>query len=189
MEKPIRTFIAVELDENLRDELVRVQDKLRASDADIKWTDPENIHLTLNFLGDTAPSKVETIKSILSEIAAGSSAFPVDITELGAFPDILFPKVIWAGITRNAEVLTRIAQELESRLVKFKSKKEDRKFSPHITLGRMRTPRSKDKLCAALEETNLPKGLTQTIRNLTLYQSQLTPTGPVYSVLGKAQLK
>lgn len=188
MEKSIRTFIAVEIEERFRQELVRVQDKLRASGADVKWTEPQDIHLTLNFIGDIAPSKITSIREIMSGIAANIPAFPVDITELGAFPDILFPKIIWAGITRNADILARIANEFETGLDKFKTKKEDRKFAPHITLGRTRSSRGKDQLVAALEETNIPAGLTQMVNRLTLFQSQLTPQGPVYSVLGESAL-
>ncbi len=189
MTTKIRAFIAVEIDPRVRDALIQVQNKLRASEADVKWTEPNDIHLTLKFLGDILPSDIDAAVAIMTKSISGITPFPIDITELGAFPDILLPQIIWAGVTKNADILIKIAQNLESDLTKLKIKKEERSFTAHITLGRERSFRGKDKLSAALEETNIPPGLTQTIKGITLFKSTLTPQGPIYEPLKAITLK
>ncbi|MBF0123210.1 MAG: RNA 2',3'-cyclic phosphodiesterase, partial [Candidatus Omnitrophica bacterium] len=160
MTTKIRAFIAIELDQHVRDALIQVQNKLRVSDADVKWTAPNDIHLTLKFLGDIFPSDTDTVSLIISKSVTGISPFIIDITELGAFPDILFPKIVWAGVTKNTNTLIKIAKELDTDLVKVKIKKNERPFTAHITLGRERSLCGKDRLSAALEETNIPPNLS-----------------------------
>ena len=189
MTPKIRAFIAIEIEQHIKDALIRVQDKLRTSEADVKWTTPNDIHLILKFLGDVPPSDIEAISLVMAKSVTGIPPFPIDITELGAFPDILFPKIVWAGVTKNADTLVKIAKDLDSNLTKLKIKKEERPFSPHITLGRERSFRGKDKLSAALEQTDLPSGLTQMVSSLTLFKSTLTPQGPVYEILKTFELK
>ena len=188
MKNTIRAFIAVEINESLQNGLLHAQGILRQSGADVKWTEPNNIHLTLKFLEDIPASNVGVIGEIMAKAVQGIRPFPIDITELNAFPDILFPKIIWAGVTKNADLLSRIVTNLDAGLTPLKIKKEERQFAAHITLGRTRSFIGKDKLSASLEETNLPSGLTQTVNHLSLIQSALTPKGPVYTTVQKVSL-
>ncbi|NLE64903.1 MAG: RNA 2',3'-cyclic phosphodiesterase [Elusimicrobia bacterium] len=185
----IRAFIAIDLNETIKTSLEQVQKTLASSEADVKWTEKASLHMTLKFLGDISPDQVEPIAEVMTRVVATTPKFSFDITELGAFPDILFPKIIWAGVGQNAETLEGIARRLEEELLKLKIKKDERAFSAHITLGRTRSTNGKDRLVAALEETNLPSGLSQAVGGITLFQSLLTPQGPVYTALKNAPLK
>jgi RNA 2',3'-cyclic 3'-phosphodiesterase len=188
MSQTIRTFIAMEINEQIRRELTRVQDTLRHANADVKWTEPENIHLTIKFLGDAPVEKLPEINSVLDQTAGAFHPFDIEIQELGAFPNSHAPRIIWAGVTRQADQVTAIASMIESGLEPLGFKKEDRAFSAHITLGRARSPDGKVRLSRAIAETALPAGLTQKISRLTLFQSQLTSSGPVYSTIHQSAL-
>jgi RNA 2',3'-cyclic 3'-phosphodiesterase len=188
MNTTIRAFIAIELNDHIRHELSRIQSLLKRADADVKWTEPENLHLTIKFLGDTPIDKLPEINSVLEQTANAFHPFDIEIQELGAFPNTHAPRIIWAGVTRQADQVTAIASMIESGLEPLGFKKADRAFSTHITLGRARSPDGKVCLSRAIAKTALPTGLTQKISRLILFQSELTSSGPVYSTIHQSAL-
>ncbi len=189
MSSTIRTFIAIELDERLRRELIRIQDLLKKADADVKWMDAGNIHLTLKFLGDTPLDKIDTIKAALENTAADFSSFDIELAGLDSFPNTHAPRIIWAGVANGTDGLSAIATRLEEELEPLGFIKEDRGFSAHITLGRARSPDGKVRLSRALLETALTPGLTQRVSRLTFFQSTITSAGPIYSIIHQAKLQ
>jgi len=189
MKNTLRAFIAIELNHALRLELVRAQNELRKSDADIKWVEPDNIHLTLKFLGDTPVEKVAAVKATLEKTAVAFPVFMIELAGLGAFPNASHPKVIWAGLKEKPETLASLVADLENALAGLGCPKETRPFSAHITLGRVRSFRRKERLNEALRTVNLSDGSSQKVEKLKLFQSQLTSEGPMYSVLGEGKLK
>jgi len=94
----MRLFIAIELPETIKSELAGIQSKLKASRADVKWVEPQNIHLTLKFLGYVQQDKIAAIKNAVDKIAGQTKAFNISLSEIGAFPDLNSPRVIWVGI-------------------------------------------------------------------------------------------
>ncbi|MFH1678513.1 MAG: RNA 2',3'-cyclic phosphodiesterase, partial [Candidatus Omnitrophota bacterium] len=100
----MRTFIAIELPEEIKNILGEIQDKLKQTRADVKWVQPQNIHLTLKFLGEINEDLVKKIASALNEIAQENSSFNLRLYELGAFPKIKYPRVIWIGAANNEPV-------------------------------------------------------------------------------------
>lgn len=184
----IRVFIAIELPPKARDELVSVQETLKRSGADVKWVEPENIHLSLRFIGDVGPDKTEEIKKQLTGVASASKAFELTMKGIGAFPDLGHPRVIWAGVDRGSAETARIADDLEVKLRAIGIAEEERKFHPHITLGRVRSGRNGDKLRELAETVGFEAGPIIKTEYLTLFMSRLTPQGSVYTALLKAKM-
>jgi len=187
----MRTFIAIELPKEIKEYLARVQNKLKASGADVKWVEPANIHLTLKFLGEIDENIKTKVIASLSEIAAGRDSFIVGLSSIGAFPGIRSPRVIWAGLSLGDEDVKEIAKKIESDLEKIGLAKEDREFSSHITLGRTRSAKNRSELARMLEDPpETQQGpLEFYVSEITFFKSTLTPKGPVYEPLHKAILK
>lgn len=188
MAETIRTFIAIELNPQAHDELAGLQENLKRAGADVKWVEPRNIHLTLRFLGDVEPKKTEEVKKTLAEIAAGFRPFELIIKDVGAFPDLSSPRVIWAGVGLGAAESIGIAEAIETRLRAAGIPEGERKFHPHITLGRVRNQKNCERLRKTIEAARFEAGSKIKVDHLTLFRSQLTPKGPVYTPLFKANM-
>ena len=183
----MRTFIAIELNKEIKDSLTEIQKELESSQADIKWVKPENIHLTLKFLGEVKEAKIPEIIQRLQEFGDQIKPFTVRISDLGAFPSPTSARVIWAGVKEETTELMKLAEIIEDGLVKLGFPKESRKFSAHLTLGRLRSNKNKGKLIRELEKIKIP-GLTQRINSIGLFKSVLHPTGGVYQKLSAINL-
>jgi len=188
----MRTFIAIELPQEIKAALAKLQEELKQSAADVKWVAPENIHLTLKFLGEVDEEKLEGIKTILDSAAATANAFQMRISSVGAFPTINSARVIWVGIDQGEAETKKIATFLEEKIEKLGIPKEDRTFSSHITLGRTRSSLNRQKLVEVLN--NLAgefkdESLEFLVGKITLFKSSLSPHGPTYAVLKQADLK
>jgi len=188
----MRTFIAIELPEEIREALGKIQEELKRSGADVKWVTPKNIHLTLKFLGDLNEKKLPQIKEVLDEVVRNKTTFPIRFSTLGAFPKIDSPRVIWVGIDQGDSETKAIACELEEKIAKIGIPKEKREFSSHITLGRTRSDKNLDGLVEEikkLENLWVGKNPECLIKTITLFQSSLSPLGPTYATLKEASLK
>ena len=182
----MRTFIALELSNEVREELSRLQEELKKVDADIKWGKPDNIHLTLKFLGNVEEAKIAEIKKLLDNISSREKPFETSLFKLGAFPDLNYPRVIWVGIDKGCSEIEKIAGLVETELEKINFSREKRPFSAHLTLGRVKSGRNKAELKEKVSSLQVqPKSCT--INNITLFQSTLTPKGPIYTPLYAAR--
>ncbi len=188
MRPPIRAFIAIDLDERVKRELARVQERLKAAEADIKWNEPKDMHLTLKFLGDIQPEVLDDIEAAMAVTAAAFTPFHMDIGALGAFPDITNPKILWAGVTKRANLLAEITARIDEELKTLELHNEDRGFSPHITLGRAHTAAHSRQLMELLKNTHAPAGLSQKVERIALFRSELFPKGAVYHLLHSVKL-
>ena len=189
----MRTFIAIELPQKIIGTLSALQNQLKNTQADVKWVAPENIHLTLKFLGEVDEKKIEKIIQALEETAKDSQPFSIRLCALGAFPKINFPRVIWVGIDAGDEKTKNIAFVLEEKLQKLGIPKEKRPFSSHITIGRVRSGINREKLVKELDILQ-GKGLLQEnleflATKITLFKSTLTPKGPIYEILKEASFQ
>jgi len=183
MNNTVRTFIAIPLNSHIREVLIETQDHLKKLDCNIKWVKPENIHLTLKFLGDVKQKRIDTIKQILDDLFRDTDPLTMELTQVGAFPNIDHPRILWIGLNDNDQSLAQIVSNLENNLGKAGFKKEDKPFSPHITIGRIRSPKNLKPLSEAINNYSLPDGIAQTIDHTVLYQSTLTSQGPIYEIL------
>ena len=188
----MRTFIAIELPKEIKDSLLKVQDKLKTSGADVKWVSPKNIHLTLKFLGEIDDKKLGKITQILEEITQDKNPYLLRLSSIGAFPKINFPRVIWVGTDRGDTETKQIANALEENIAKIGIPKEDRPLSCHITLGRVKSSLNREGLVENLNNlANYPQKLNLEflVTKITLFKSTLTPKDPIYEALKEASLK
>lgn len=191
MSGTVRVFVAVELEPQVREAIGREIARLAASNADVKWVEPGNLHLTLKFLGNVDRRKVPEILKALEGAARGTSPFPVRWRGLGLFPNRLRPKVVSAGLEdgEGAEALRALAERVEEALSEIGFGRESRRFRTHVTLGRVKSPKGLKKLD---EELLLAAGEAfgeQEVGAVTLFMSELSREGPRYTVLGRAALR
>jgi 2'-5' RNA ligase len=188
MGEKIRSFIAIELNKEIQDALANIQTDLRSSGADIKWVKPRNIHLTLKFLGNIDTNLIPKIKNILEDITKKYKNFSGDLTELGAFPKLHNPRVIWVGMQTGKDKIISITKELEDNLSKIGIPQEEKEFHPHVTLGRIKSSINRLKLVELLNNTKISI-LKFQVKKITLFKSTLTPEGPIYEAKLEVNLK
>ncbi|MFQ6001979.1 MAG: RNA 2',3'-cyclic phosphodiesterase, partial [Anaerolineae bacterium] len=136
----IRTFVAIELNEEIKSELTRVQEMLKEKIATphLRWVNPANVHLTLKFLGNVPLDRIQEITAALREACIGLSPFIMGVSGIGCFPSTNNPRVIWVGVQEETGRLKRLQERVEERLAGLGFKPEPRPFHPHLTLGRVR---------------------------------------------------
>lgn len=181
----VRAFFAIPIPKEIKDylrEIIKNFQNEIPGDS-IKWVDPDNIHITLQFLGDISQSLVETLGNKLEE--SQFSSFEVEINQIGAFPSIFKPRVIWVGISKS-EMLNMIAIYIRNLTNEFHIETDEKPFSPHLTIARIK-PGSKtitsDSLKKLLIKKRVIEPLQFQVTKYCLFQSKLTPKGPIYSVL------
>lgn len=184
----IRCFIAIELCEAIKNLAQNIQKDFKKLDCDIKWVEPKNIHLTLKFLGDVGISKIDSIIASIKQTLENSSAFSTETAAIGAFPKINYPKVIWLGLKDEQKFIEGIYLSLENSLHEIGFSKEERGFSPHITIGRVRSNRNINLLSQKIIGYKAPEPIIQPINNVTLFKSTLTSNGPIYEILNVIKL-
>jgi len=183
MSETIRTFIAITLNPDIREALKKIQSDLRKTGADVKWVKPENIHLTLKFLGDTPVEKLPEIIKILQSAAHNTPSFPCSLTHLNAFPKPEHPQIVWIGIEQGKDEVTRLAQTLEDHLKRLGFPKEKKGFDAHVTLGRVRSGLNRFTLSKEIKQYRLGQELQQNVDYLIFYKSTLTSQGPIHEVI------
>jgi 2'-5' RNA ligase len=177
-----RLFLAVDLPFPVKKACFRFAQELKASGADVKWTEEENLHVTLKFLGEVAEDTIGKLTDICRETAGRHRAFSFTLEEIGAFPSVSAPRVLWAGVGTAQDRFTALAQDLGAALKPLGFKKEDRAFHPHVTLGRVRSPLRRVFLIEALQKHKDSLRLTGIpARAATLFASTLTPAGAAYT--------
>lgn len=184
----MRAFIAIELSEEIREILAQAESHLKYSGADVKWVEKGNIHLTLKFLGEIDEKKLQQVVTSLEIVAKGASPFEISIKDLGAFPTMEYPRVIWVGLDKGSEEAKALAQRIDEELSKMGFAKESRPFTAHLTIGRVRSPKNKEKLREKMLNYRLPTTDYRLIKHITLFQSALTPKGAIYTKLHEAGL-
>jgi 2'-5' RNA ligase len=182
MSGSIRSFIAFDLEsEAVRKSLATAQNLLVQTGADLKLVETQNIHITVRFLGDITPATAEKIFAEMQKVQF--TPFNVQIKGLGAFPDLRYPRVVWAGITEGADQLETVFNQLEPRLRSLGFAPDPKGFSPHLTIARVKSGRNKAQLADFVaKNANYDFG-TIKAECLRLKKSDLTPRGPIYSTL------
>jgi 2'-5' RNA ligase len=178
----IRSFLAFDIDsEVVMKRLVDVQGLLLKTGADLKVVEPQNIHITVRFLGNVSEGTVEKIFLDMQKLQF--APFEVKIHGVGAFPDVRYPRVVWAGITQGANDLRQIFSQLEPHLQALGFAPDPKGFSPHLTIARVRSGRNKVELAKFItDNVNFEFGVVHA-KCFRLKKSELRPTGPVYSTL------
>jgi 2'-5' RNA ligase len=182
MPDSIRSFLAFDLEnENVRKRLAAVQKLMVQTGADLKFVEPQNIHMTIRFLGDIAPNMVEKIFEEMKKVQF--APFDVRISGLGVFPDLRYPRVVWVGITEGADQLKNVFSQLEPRLRGLGFTPDPKGFSPHLTIARVKSGKNKAQLAEFVTKNASYDFGTVRAECLRLKKSDLTPKGPIYSTL------
>lgn len=180
----IRSFLALDLPEEMREIISRTLEEMRKTHLDIRWVRPDGIHLTIIFLGDVPLESLPRMGDRMGAVCRAFGPFDLALTGPGVFPNNRRPRVLWLGLDGELQRLTAFKEALEERLMPFGIKPEGRNFRPHLTLGRFRGTGSPGSI---LEETLARfKDLTSgpcIHRELHLYRSDLRPQGAVYTKL------
>jgi 2'-5' RNA ligase len=175
----LRLFVAIDVPKEIKDRIeLDVVDRLRASVEGARWTRPEGRHLTLKFLGEVADDRLPQIADAVRAASASHRRFDAAFDELGGFPNVRRPRVLWVGIGPGAEPMSDLARDIENALESLGFETEDRPFHPHFTLARFPRPYLIDELPAA----NVPP-TAFTVDEVVLFRSQLHPKGARYSAL------
>jgi 2'-5' RNA ligase len=188
----IRCFIAIELPEEVKAGLTRLQAKLKASQLRVKWVDPYGIHLTLKFLGNVDADRLSQITGAIKEAAQGVSPFHLEIKGLGIFPNLRRVQVAWVGISGEVDKLLQLQKRLESNLAGLGFAPEPRAFTPHLTLARVRdqaSPDERQRLGQLISDTKFEADYSFPVRAISLMRSQLTREGAIYSQISSVELK
>ena len=181
-ETPVRSFVSIDLDDpQVLPRILSILSSLKAIGGDLKPVEPENIHLTLKFLGNVSTARLGEVKTALEQIVFRS--FQVEIKGAGAFPNFNHPNVIWVGIQDGWSQVERIFEQSEKLLTGIGFRGEERKFSPHITIARVRSSRKKDEIANFLRHLSEESFGTITVNKIRLKQSVLSSAGPKYSTL------
>jgi 2'-5' RNA ligase len=187
----MRCFIAIDLDEKIKKALTDLQQQLQDSanikKGDIKWVSPENIHLTLRFLGEVEDTKVASVCNIVKDAASRHKSFELNIESVGHFGG-RSPSVLWVGTSDRSNNLHRLQKDIEQQLASAGWPQEKRDFTGHLTLCRIRNPATGLKLVQMSEDYKDLKLGTMSADSVSVYKSQLTPKGPIYTLLGNYKL-
>ncbi len=188
----IRAFIAVELASEITSQLEQVSAGLKQQlqGVAVRWVPVRNIHLTLKFLGDVSTSNLDMLKKILQTEAGGHRPFTIEVSGLGAFPSLQRPRVIWVGVEAPPELST-IQRGIENEMARLGYAREDRPFSPHLTLGRVgrsATPQDVRLISQVLKSSNVGRLGTSPVAAVHLFSSDLRPEGAVYTCLFTARM-
>lgn len=189
--KTIRTFIAVDVSSAVRTAAENAIACLRGSEASVNWVQPENVHLTLKFLGEVPNVEVHAVcRAVQQAVAAsGVSPFEVDCHGLGAFPDVDRARTVWLGVREGGEQLIELHDAIDDQLPKLGFARERRRFHPHITLGRVKCGgRERLPLVELLRTHQDWEAGRSSVSEVLIYSSTLEKSGPIYDVMGRAPL-
>ncbi len=177
----IRTFIAIHLPAEITAVLTQIISTLKAQTPTraVRWVKPENIHLTLSFLGDTAVSKLPNIATTLDQIAGKISPFRLHLDQLGCFPNRRVPRIIWVGLEGAMAQLKSLKRQIDEHLIPLGWQPEKRPYNPHLTLGRAKESRHLKNMHWNMEIEKVAFNVTA-VHHI---QSQLLPQGVVYTTI------
>lgn len=176
----VRAFLAVPLPDALKSSIATLQKSLAAQISGVRWSRPENLHLTLRFFGETTQETLERVKVSMLSVKGCSRPFDVTVRSLGAFPNPIRPRVVWLGF-EPAEKIRRLHAACADCLQTAGIAPEGRPFVPHLTLGRLRSPGGNLAEAVARHEQTVVG--TFRVRSLVLYESRLLPGGAEHSPL------
>jgi len=186
----LRTFIALDLGRTVRDRLISLQETLSRTAPDVKWVEPENLHVTMLFLGEVDNREVLEVCRAVGDCCRQLAPFSMSVEGLGTFGNPRRPRTIWVGVGDGEEEVKALHAAIEARLLELGCyRREERAFTPHITLGRVKQDGSGDDLSPVLQKKSDWQAGAVQVREVLVMSSELTPRGPIYSVLSRAPLR
>ncbi|HEX4143322.1 MAG TPA: RNA 2',3'-cyclic phosphodiesterase [Pirellulales bacterium] len=191
MRRRVRTFVAIELPPEVRRRACQLIESLRrATETDVRWVTPEQLHWTLKFLGDVDLLEIPNICRRLSQAVAPLAPFDIEAHGAGAFPDPLHPRTVWIGMRQGLEPMLALHATVENVLADLGFRQEQRRYRPHITLGRIRKAAAggQQEFADRLKQyADFDAGIAA-VFEVAIFSSQSGPHGPIYEPLGHAEL-
>lgn len=176
----MRTFLAIEIEPYIKNKIEESQEIIEDSESsNIKFVEVENIHLTLKFFGEIDDTRIEQITDIVNQSIKDKETYTLKVVNIGAFPNIYNPRVIWTGIKDKNNTTVKLIEELDKKFNKIGFKKE-KNYVPHITIGRVKSISDKEKLTQTLKKLNKKYHGKMEVKKIYLKSSKLTPNGPIY---------
>jgi RNA 2',3'-cyclic 3'-phosphodiesterase len=175
----IRTFICIEVPDSIKERIDRLQQTLRQHDAKISWVKPSNIHLTLRFLGDVAAVCVPAVGAAVERAALRSRTLEIEVGTTGCFPSVKRPRVFWVGLSGVPDALADLHASIEAELAREGFPPDDHRFSPHLTIGRVRGPQNAGHAAEQLITTGFERETFQ-VTKVIVMRSDMNPGGSIY---------
>ena len=189
----VRSFIAVELPGELKQELTQLEDRLKLSNQPwVRWVNPYSIHLTLKFLGNVATDRIDAITGSMEEASRGIAPFHLEVRELGVFPNLKRVQVAWVGVKGEVDTIQQLQQRIESGLVPLGFASESRRFTPHLTLARVSnraSPNERQRFGELIAGSSFEAVHGIEVNAVNLMKSQLTREGAIYTRISSVALK
>jgi RNA 2',3'-cyclic 3'-phosphodiesterase len=190
MKKTVRVFVAIEASPSIRANCTKLTRRFERSEANAKWVEPENLHITLKFLGEVGLNETPVICEAVREAVGGMESFWLDIVGAGAFPNSENPKTVWIGTGEGENQLAELFERIEDKLAeKLRFRKEGRRFHGHLTLGRVRPGIGLDLLSEMLDTAENFEAGRMAVDEVVVFSSMLEKTGPIYESLGRVSLE
>ena len=183
----IRTFICIEIPESIKQKIDSLQGELRKTGAQVSWTKPASIHLTIKFLGDVAMGRIGDVSRAVERAATGRLPFEIEVEGAGCFPSPRSPRVLWVGLKTLPDPLEELHRAIEEELAREGFPKETKKFSPHLTIGRVRNPSNAARVAEQLIRTGI-ESESFLATEVIVMRSDLNPSGSVYTPLAVTRL-
>lgn len=174
----IRAFLAIDLDDDLKPKINKIINEFKQIDTKIKYVELINLHLTLKFFGEIDTDGLDVLQDSIQKVVSEFKPFKINVKSCGAFPNNNHIKVIWIGIEDDA-IIKQLHDKLDNEFKKLGFDK-DKKFSTHLTIGRMKSAKNKNKVKSTIEEFSEVDIGEMEISKITLKKSTLTPSGPIY---------
>ena len=184
----IRTFVAIKIPEDIRNGIATLQSGSKGLGGKITWVKPENMHLTLKFLGETEQRQVKNISDKLAQAVLSINQFEIKFKGAGAFPNIRKPKVFWVGTEGDNSTLIELANKIDQQMCEFGFKPENRRFSAHLTIGRVRDFKGIDPVIHLLQKEESFSPGEFIVKYVSFIKSELTRQGPIYTTLEQIKL-
>jgi len=183
----LRSFIAIELPLSIRSALVELQQELKGCNADIRWVKPDNIHLTLKFLGDVTEGRIDEIIEGTREVCGRHCQKGLEVRGLGVFPNRRSPRVLWVDVIGDGQ-LSGLQSDIEDAMSRAGFKKEKRGYTPHLTIGRFRSLKDKDQLFERITKLSNSSLGFMVVKSVALMRSDLSPAGAKYTRIAELPL-
>lgn len=184
----IRTFVAIDLPESIKQDLEKLQSLMMTETRGIRWVKPENIHLTLKFFGNVEIGRILQIERAIEKIVRNYKPFQLTPKGCGAFPSIKNIRVIWAGLEGDLNILLDLQRNLELEFESIGFPREERAFSPHLTLGRAKNITRDEKIGKSIVKAAGFQSSPFWVSEIVIFKSTLTPSGSVYNRISAIRL-
>ena len=187
--RQIRAFVAVQISPPVRDRAKKLIELLQVTEAKVKWVEPQNLHLTLKFLGDVESVELPRICKAVATAVADLAPFEILVSQAGAFPTVERPRTVWLGVSQGQDQMVQLHQRVEQALSPLGFRQEQRRFRPHLTLGRVRqSPYGIPELGELLRQHRDYEGGSMFVSDVVVVSSELSRAGPVYEPLATIDL-